>query len=63
MKDFEEATFSYNKMISSPKRKDYSPKDSLPLNLLEGHEIQSDHRARMVDWMIQVLRVLKVSSD
>eukprot|EP00347_Sterkiella_histriomuscorum_P024362 403331384 len=31
-------------------------------DFLEGHQIQAEHRARMVDWMIQVFRVLKVSS-
>eukprot|EP00347_Sterkiella_histriomuscorum_P013950 403362738 len=31
-------------------------------NFLEGHHIQEEHRARMVDWMIQVYRVLKISN-
>eukprot|EP00347_Sterkiella_histriomuscorum_P005133 403357768 len=31
-------------------------------NFLEGHNIQEEHRARMVDWMIQVYRVLKISN-
>ncbi|CDW73935.1 UNKNOWN [Stylonychia lemnae] len=32
-------------------------------NFLDGHHISNEHRSRMVDWMIQVFRVLKLSSQ
>jgi len=35
---------------------------SIP-TFLDLHNISPWHRSRMVDWMIQVLRVLKVSCD
>lgn len=31
-------------------------------DFLVGHEINEDNRARMMDWMLQVFRVLKVST-
>lgn len=31
------------------------------VNFLENHTVGEDHRARMVDWMIQVYNVLRVS--
>jgi hypothetical protein len=33
------------------------------VDFLKGHGVEGEHRARMVDWMIQVFRVLKRSQD
>ena len=33
-----------------------------PRSMLQGHEITGEHRAKMLDWMIQVYGVLRTSS-
>eukprot|EP00347_Sterkiella_histriomuscorum_P003741 403363124 len=45
----------------------YIPADGVtphkPQNFLSNHKIREEHRARMIDWLIQVFRVFKDSAD
>jgi len=33
------------------------------LNPIEGHDITEDNRLRIVDWFVQVFRVLRVTNE
>jgi hypothetical protein len=51
----------HSKVDISPKFID-DAKEREGREFLTGHEATEENRARMIDWMIQVFRVLKTSS-
>jgi hypothetical protein len=54
-----EEVIEHSKLLDIHTEKD---RQTAEVDVIEGHDICSNDRKRMIDWMIQVFRVLKVSS-